>query len=163
MHSFSQLIEVYIGRAYRIAFAVLGSRCDAEDAVQEACLRAVRCLNQLEQDDRFEFWFARIVANCSRNLLRRSKRRRAAGSVPVEEAANLLANDGGVNSVECSMDLRRCVSQLPELHRLVVHLHYAEELTTGEIAYVLSRPQGTIRRLLSESYGMLRHSMRGNA
>jgi RNA polymerase sigma-70 factor (ECF subfamily) len=156
-HAFSQLIELHAARAYRLAFAILGNRSDAEDAVQEACTRAHRSLKQLRQDESFRVWFARIVANCSRNSLRRQRRRRGLVSyVPLDETTHSSPTEDEVSSLEALIDLHCALSRLPEEHRLVIVLHYVEEMTTREIAYTIGRPEGTVRRLLSESYVKLR-------
>ena len=55
-----------------------------------------------------------------------------------------------------SLDIEQAIARLPESHRLAVMLRYAEDASTDDIASTLNRPAGTIRRILSESYRMLR-------
>jgi RNA polymerase sigma factor (sigma-70 family) len=55
-----------------------------------------------------------------------------------------------------SLDIEQAIARLPKFHRLAVMLRYAEDVSTDDIASALNRPAGTIRRILSESYRMLR-------
>src|SRR5438034_11836562 len=64
LESFSQLIDPLLGPAYRLAAVMLGDRSAAEDAVQEASIKAWRKLRQLRGDAHsLRAWFLSIVAN----------------------------------------------------------------------------------------------------
>ncbi len=62
---FSFLIEKYKHLAYNIAFRILNNNEDAEEAVQDAFLRAFKALSSFKGDAKFSTWFYRIVVNVS--------------------------------------------------------------------------------------------------
>src|SRR5438309_10373953 len=66
--SFERLIEPHIAAGYRLAATMLNDPGRAEDAVQEATLRAWRSLGQLRSSAHFRTWFLSIVANRSRSM-----------------------------------------------------------------------------------------------
>ena len=57
--------------------------------------------------------------------------------------------------IEASIDVQRALARLPGTHRLVIVLHYLEDLPFHEVAAILQRPPGTIRRIGREAVGQL--------
>ena len=148
---FAELLTSSTPRAYRAAVAILGDRQEAEDALQEAAIVAYRSMLRLRDESAFGAWFLRIAVNKAKDLLRKRKReqRRAFALSQVHIAPSNV-------DVESMMDVAQAVEQLPDNHRTVVRLYYAGGHSTPEIARMLDRPESTVRRLLSESYRMLR-------
>ena len=148
---FVQRLTGSIPRVFRAAVAILGDSQEAEDAVQEAAIVAFRSIMTLRNKQAFHTWFLRIAVNKAKDMLRRRKREQerafALSQVPVSRSEV---------DVETAMDVVQAVEQLPDCHRTVVRLYYAGGYSTPEIARMLDRPEGTVRRLLSESYRMLR-------
>lgn len=157
--SFDQLMENHALRAYRLAFAILQNQSDAEDAVQEAFITAYKSVRKLEKEGAFGSWLSRIVATRAYDLLRKKQREQKAiagrTSTLKMEMSHTVSNPAE-NKLDFDMDLHEAIKRLPELHRLTILLRYSEDSSTEEIAYVLNRPVGTIRRILSESYRLLR-------
>jgi len=79
---FNQLFRGYMPGLHRVALRVLGSREDAEDALQDGLLAAWHNLKTFEGRSRFSTWLTRIVVNSS---LMRLRRRRAHTVVSIEE------------------------------------------------------------------------------
>ncbi len=152
--SFAQLISLAAPRAFRAAVSILRDAQEAEDAVQEASIVAFRNMSRLRDERTFTSWFLRIVTNKSIDLLRKRKRDQA----QIVDLSNLADLRGEVKGVdrETIMDITEAVEDLPVVHRSVIQLYYAAGYTTPEIARMLGKPEGTIRRLLSEAYKMLR-------
>jgi RNA polymerase sigma-70 factor (ECF subfamily) len=153
--NFSQLVKNYTTKAYRIAFALLRDQADAEDAVQDAFVTAYRSIAKLQKEESFGSWLCRIVTSRAYDIMRKRKRRREV--VSGERLSDVEQLPSHSDSWDLSLDLRWAIEHLPETHRLVVLLHYAEGATTDEIGYILDRPPGTVRRILSESYRLMRH------
>jgi RNA polymerase sigma-70 factor (ECF subfamily) len=154
--AFAELVRRHGAQAYRIAFALLKNRSDAEDAVQGAFLVAFRSLATLKDPTAFRPWLNRIVVNRSRDLLR--KRRR--GREFIQLLGQSIVNDPlSGRQIERTVVLRQAIDSLPELHRLVILLYYSQGYSTGEIAVTIDRPPGTVRRILSEAYKMLRSAL----
>lgn len=156
--SFTHLVTNYTTRAYRIAFTILRNKNDAEDAVQEAFTTAYRSLQKLEKEEAFGSWLARIVTSRSYDILRQRQRDKitVASEDPTPELEQVPSYSDSPEALEKSVDIRWAIDRLPTDHRLVVTLRYTQDATTDEIAAIMNRPAGTIRRILSESYRLLR-------
>ena len=156
---FAQLVRNHTTRVYRIAFALLQDGSDAEDAVQEAFITAYRSIKKLEKDEAFGSWLARIVTTRAYDIIRKRQhgKKVSPDQNPLPDVEELPSPVDSIKATELSLDLHQAIERLPEAHRLVVLLRYAEDATTDEIAYILGRPAGTVRRMLSESYRLMRH------
>jgi len=84
---FQELMVPYERAAYRMAFSVLRNDADAEDAVQEACIKAFRNLSLFRMESSFGTWLLSIVLNEARMRLRKTKR------MP-SDSIDELASDG---------------------------------------------------------------------
>ena len=120
--------------AYRLARSILGEDQPAEDAAQEACIIVYRTIASLRSSAAFRTWFYRIVVREAAALKRRRTRTEPApyiSAVPNDHTA--------------AIDVWRALSTLSHALREVVVLRYFEDLSSPEIASVLSIPQGTVR------------------
>ncbi len=162
--AFGQLMEMHAIRAYRIAYSVIPKQQEAEDAVQEACITAFKSIGKIEKEESFGSWFGRIVTSRAYDVGRKKQRtQKVVEKETVEmqlELSRASANPGN-STIDSSIDLQNAISKLPELHRLAIMLRYSEDASTEQIARTLNRPAGTVRRILSESYRMLRLSLQG--
>src|SRR5688572_6749453 len=141
----------------------MGQRASAEDATQEAFLRAYRSIRTF-RGDRFRAWLLSIVANACRDELRRQRRRPAlsldaprGGDIPALDPPDpgLTPEDGAMNA-ELRAALERALLQLPEDWRLVVVLSDVHGLSYQEVAQVAALPVGTVKSRLSRARGRLR-------
>lgn len=160
--AFSQLMENHALRAYRIAFALLQNRSDAEDVVQEAYVTAYKSIGKLKKEESFNSWFSRIVTTRAYDFLRKKQQNCKATEAQAQAVKEELQGNSSQRNPEFSIDLHRAMEQLPEQHRLAILLRYAEDASTEEIADILNRPVGTVRRILSESYRLLRLYLQGD-
>jgi RNA polymerase sigma-70 factor (ECF subfamily) len=131
-------------RLYSVARLILRSTDLAEDAVQEALVRAWQQLPSLRDPDRFDAWLYRLVVNAcadqGRQLRRWSQQVRA---LPMK--STVTDETGWVNDRE---QLTRGFDRLKPEQRAVVVLHYYSGFTTAEIAQMLRIPEGTARSRL---------------
>ena len=130
--SFSRLIEPLLDPAFRLAAVMLGDRAAAEDAVQEASIKAWRKLRQLRGDERsLRPWFLSIVAN----ECRMARRQRwwsvikLADTPPAESATDQYSG--------AATDVRRALLRLKPDDRLPLVLHFYLDLPLDEIARML--------------------------
>src|SRR3954469_14033032 len=77
VEAFARLVDRHYARCARIAARILGNREDAEEALQDAFLRAYKALGDYEDRERFAAWLTRIVVNQCRTMLARTRRREA--------------------------------------------------------------------------------------
>lgn len=158
VRAFEELVARYQGIAYRVAWLVARQAGEAEDAVQEAFVKAYYALPRFHPGAPFRPWLLRIVANEARNRVRSSRRReglvlRAAatdpgGAAPSPEVAALEREDAEA--------LMRALERLRESDRLVIAYRYLFELSETEMADALGVRPGTVKSRLSRALGRLR-------
>ncbi len=164
LESFNRLVLLHQDQVYSLALRFMGRRAEAEDAAQEAFLRAYRAIRTF-RGEHFRAWLLSITANACRDELRR-QRRRPTRSLddrgPDGEAAALDPADPGPSpeSVALNSDLRaaleRALLQLPEEWRLVVVLADVHGLSYEEVAEAARLPLGTVKSRLSRARGRMR-------
>jgi len=129
LDSFSQLIDPLLDPAYRLAAVMLGDRSAAEDAVQEASIKAWRKLRQLRGDAQsLRAWFLSIVAN----ECRMARRTRWFSVIRVADVPAPAPDDR-----ESHSDLRRALMRLTPDERLPLVLHFYLDLPLDEVARTL--------------------------
>jgi RNA polymerase sigma-70 factor (ECF subfamily) len=136
---FASYLDRSLDRSFRLAAVILGNREDAEDAVEDAALRAWQHFASLRDHDRFDAWFGRIVVNVCRDRLRQRRGRPAA--LVFDPPSQLDAIDESVERAA----LHGALARLTPEHRAVVALHYLEGLTVDQIADRLGVRAGTVK------------------
>jgi RNA polymerase sigma factor (sigma-70 family) len=127
--SFSRLIEPLLDPAYRLAAVMLGDRGAAEDAVQEASIKAWRKIRQLRGDTAsLRSWFLSIVAN----ECRMSRRTRWWNVIKLADVRHPEPPES-----ESHVDLRRALLRLNPDERLPLVLHFYLDLPLEEVARTL--------------------------
>jgi RNA polymerase sigma-70 factor (ECF subfamily) len=131
--------------AFRTACLILGNPSDAEEAVQEAFLRAWRFRASLSSGSDVRRWLYRVVVNTCNSKLRTEipHRDRRAHDSELEHVAS---------PTDASLDVER---DLPTHLRVVVVLRYYADLSEREIATAIGRPQGTVKSRLHEARRLL--------
>jgi RNA polymerase sigma-70 factor (ECF subfamily) len=128
--AFTSLLRPLLEPAYRLAFGMLQDRALAEDAVQEAALKAWRKIHQLREGFQISPWFYGIVANECRMSRRSPWWSLVKTAAP---AGSSIAPDGlGAERI----DLRRALKELPLQQRLVVVMYFYLDLPLEEIARI---------------------------
>ncbi len=130
----------------------LGDRERAEEAAQEAFVRAYFALGKLNKPESFFSWLLGIASRVAKEQQREERRHQQVAHVLGRRAADPeLSNDYA---------LERAVAELPELYRQVVLLRYYGGLSCGQVARQMGTPLGTVTKQLSRAYHMLRQSLR---
>jgi RNA polymerase sigma-70 factor (ECF subfamily) len=146
-------------RLYAVARLVLRDTSLAEDAVQEALVRAWQQLPSLRDPDRFDAWLYRLVVNAcadqGRQLRRFSQQVR---QIPLDASIN---DDTG--AVADREQLERGFSRLRPEQRAVVVLHYYSGFSAAEIARILGIPEGTARSRLHYATEAMRAALQADA
>lgn len=143
---FGPLIEP----AFRLAFGLLHDRQLAEDAVQEAALRAWHKLSQLRDGAGIRPWFLAFVANQCRNMRRSSW-------LSVVRTDNADGRTHGFEErVVAGADLKRAIKDLSYDHRLAIVLHFYLDLPLDEVATITGVPLGTVKSRLHRAEAQLR-------
>jgi RNA polymerase sigma-70 factor (ECF subfamily) len=153
---------------YRTARAILRNDAEAEDAVQEAYIRAYRYLDTFRGDSKLSTWLVRIAANQA--LMRRRRNARSAVVLPLdgsgssgEEAPEATSEEPGPESQALRAQLRGLletrIDQLPDGYRAVFVLRALEELSVEETATALGIPEATVRTRHFRARSLLRESL----
>jgi RNA polymerase sigma factor (sigma-70 family) len=157
--AYTQLVRMHEQIAFRTAHLITGNSADAQDAAQEAFVKAYDALWRFRSGAPFRPWLLRIVANESHNQRRSAGRRtglaRRAGddrtsgdAAPSPEAAVLAS--------ERRAALLAAIDGLAEPHRLVIACRYLLELSEQETAAALNCRRGTVKSRLSRALEQLR-------
>lgn len=146
--SFERLIEPHIALGYRLAAAMLNDAGQAEDAVQEATLRAWRSISQLRSSARARSWYLSIVANRCRSM----RGTRWWSVIRLPEARSGLTSPADV--ADRREDLSRALRRLNPGERAAVFLRFYEDLNSREIGEALgitaTAARSRIRRALQQ-------------
>lgn len=156
--AFEELVTRYQGIALRVAWLVVRDRGEAEDAVQDAFVKAYSAMGRFRTGSPFRPWILRIVGNEARNRGRSSRRRdglrlRATALEQATTAAS--AESSALGRADAEM-LLAALERLPERDRIVVAMRYLLELTESETAEALDVPPGTVKSRLSRALVRLR-------
>ena len=137
---FATALEGELSMAYRLAGYMLADAAEAQDAVQEASVRAWRGWLALRERDRFHAWFSQILVNVCRTRLRQRSKRR---TVDIEDVD--IEGTDPFKAALAKDAVGRAISALSVELRMVLVLRYWGDLSLAEIADRLRIPIGTVK------------------
>lgn len=154
---------------FRTARGILKSDVEAEDALQEAYLRAWRALHSFRAESTLSTWLVRIVINEALGRLRQ----RSAHVIPLHAALDNAGRepeawlegdpDQRPDRIATRSQLRRLmearIDLLPDAFRTVFMLRAVEELNVEEVAVALDIPEATVRSRFFRARGLLREGL----
>jgi RNA polymerase sigma-70 factor (ECF subfamily) len=157
--AFDKIVESFQDMAVGFAYSLLSNFEQAEDAAQEAFLRAYLDLAQLAEHDRFGGWFRAILFHqCGRMT-----RRRYIPSVPLSTASHLASDTPSpwehLDATEREMEAAKIVDSLPDRERPIVVLFYMDSYSQQEIAQFLDVPVNTVKKRLQSARKRLHERM----
>ena len=166
--AFALLMRRNNRRLYRLARAVLRDDAEAEDALQEAYLKAFQSLPGFRGESALSTWLARFVLNEALGRRRRQSRRQ--NVVPMvsntpESGVEQVADDDqhspdrAFGRSQMRALLERKVDQLPESFRTIFVLRSVEEMSVEETAACLGLPEATVRSRHFRARGLLREGL----
>lgn len=165
-HAFELLVARYTRFAGAVALGVLGDYHGALDVVQEAFVKVLRGLNDLDDPRRFKGWLRNVVR---RTALDARRRRRVAGRsgdpLPGEEEGTVplpapdVRPEDLLARAELREQVRHEIAQLPETQREVVMLKYIEGMSYEAIAEATGLTVSTIESRLFRARNALRQRL----
>lgn len=160
--AFGQLITRYYAGLIQVVYRLCGEAQLAEDAAQEACLRAWLNLPAFKPDRPFRPWLYRIALNAALDMLRQPH------PIGLEEEAALLADpaanpEAALLAQEQASRVQQAVNALPEAARVVLVLREYGGLSYQEIAQALDVPTGTVMSRLNYARTRLREILIENS
>jgi RNA polymerase sigma factor (sigma-70 family) len=162
---YSLLVDKYKDRAFSLAFGMLKNRQEAEEAAEDAFIRAYNALDKFQSRARFGTWFYRIVYNVCITRLHRKK-----DAPKVSEYDDEKDRDGSAVSVQLSIYaeiemhdmvsfVRKIISEMPDRYRVMLSLFYFQELSYQEICECTQMPIGTVKTQLFRARTMLQERL----
>jgi RNA polymerase sigma factor (sigma-70 family) len=161
LRHFETTVLAHLDAAYNLARWITRNDSGAEDAVQEACLRAFRFFAN-QHGPNPKAWFMAIVRNACMDWLK-EQRPRALEDEYDDDAHSVAAGPSepdaaAMNAVETRW-IRECIAALPAEYREVIVLRELEELSYKEISAVIDVPIGTVMSRLSRARDLLQQKM----
>ncbi|VAW37430.1 hypothetical protein MNBD_CHLOROFLEXI01-3350 [hydrothermal vent metagenome] len=167
--AYGELMRRHQTAVYNVAYRLLGRRVEAEDATQEAFMRAYRALDRFDVERPFAPWIKRITTNLCLNWLESAKVK------PQLLAAEMSRDDRPVDMddwaqtapspeqtmvrQEQSVRLRQAILTLPPRYRAAIELRHFQELSYDEMADVLQRPLSSVKSDLFRARKLLAKKM----
>src|SRR5262249_50007825 len=139
------LVEKYEGRAFWIAYHMLGHTDDAQDVVQDAFVRAFRALPRFRLGKPFYTWFCQIVIHLAIDTLR--KRRGGARALAVAQSPSASNGDPSDRLLkdESAACVQELLERLPPRERAILVLRDIEGVSAKEIADIIGSNHATVR------------------
>jgi RNA polymerase sigma-70 factor (ECF subfamily) len=169
--TFEMIIRTQSRALFAIAYGILQNREEAEDAVQDALVKAWKSRWRVRDPEKFPAWLAMIARHRARDVFR--KRR----TVPLEEyleghapLASPERGEGGLcstfsesnatDTTALDRQLHSALAALPELHRSVLTLRYFEEMDYRSIENLLGLSNGSLRGILGRALAAMRKQLK---
>jgi RNA polymerase sigma-70 factor (ECF subfamily) len=164
------LMDRHFSSVARVAFRITGNEADAEEAAQEAFLKAYNKLPNFRQDSAFSTWIMRIVMNTAINLVERRNRdlsyhapRIADEPVAAEHTVRVADGQAGPENVLLSREattLRRAaMAELTPMERTAFTLRHMEDVPMAEIAAALNVTTNSAKQAVFRAVSKLRRSL----
>lgn len=166
------LMRRYNQSLYRAARSILKNEEEAEEAVQDAYLKAYGAISNFRGNSKLSTWLIRIVINEA--LARQRKQQRRTAIIPIDSDAGVdstitegatMSDAGSANPeqdaqrVEVRRLIERNIDKLPDAFRCVFVLRALEEMTVEETASCLDIPEATVRSRYFRARGLMREAI----
>jgi len=159
--AFEALVLAYQSLAFRAAFVIAGDAADAEEAAQDAFVKAHRALGRFRRGEPFRPWLLTIVANEARNR-RRTRGRRAGLALRAAAEPQATAEDPeeAALATERRERLLTAVERLRDDDRDILACRYFLELSEDETAAALGIARGTVKSRAHRALARLQEELR---
>jgi RNA polymerase sigma-70 factor (ECF subfamily) len=165
--AWGEIVRRYKSAVFGVALGILGNPADAEDAAQDAFIRAFENLHRYDLKRKFSTWLFTVTANLCKNKLRREKfftplKNLAQLRGPAEDPAEQVARE------EREALVQQALQSLDEKYRAPLVLRFYGDLDYKEIAQALSLPEGTVKTRIHRGKAALKRwletkGVKGNA
>jgi RNA polymerase sigma factor (sigma-70 family) len=152
--AFEMIIRAHSRTLFAIAYSVLQSREEAEDAVQDSLVKAWKTRWHVRDPEKFPAWLATIARYRAHDVFRRRR------TVPISEQILEPTEPALSNATALDQQLQSALATLPELHRAVLTLRYFEEMDYRTIENTLGLTNGALRGILGRALAAMRKQLR---
>ncbi len=152
--AFEMIIRTYSRALFAIAYGILQNREEAEDAVQDALVKAWKSRWRVRDPQKFPAWICMIARHCARDVYR--KRRH----IPLSEQTIEPAESEAADTTALDRQLHSALAELPELHRSALTLRYFEDMDYQSIEKLLGLTNGALRGILGRALASMRKQLK---
>ena len=159
----AQLIQEYQLGVFRLALSVLNDPGEANEAMQDTFIAALRSLKSFRELSTFKAWLYTIALNISRSRLRKRKslerlQRTLTALFQVQSRSSSNPEDVVIGDEEDAV-VWQAIENLGEKHRIPIVLRYYHEMSVAEIAEIMNLKEGTVHSRLSIGREKLRSQL----
>lgn len=158
--AFESIVDLYRPALYNIAKRMLRNSEDANDAVQETFIKALRSLPDFDSKRPIKPWLSRICSNCCVDILRERKRN-ADSLTPYEfklESREMGLAEHAENALTRD-HVMTALKRLPRKYRDILLMRHYNDMDVMEIATALNAPEGTVKSWLFRARALLKQSL----
>lgn len=153
--TFARVAQEYASRLYVVAYRMLGQRDDAEDAVQRALLKCFAARDAYSPRWAVSTWLYRALTNVCIDDLRR-RHTAAAGTRASSAVAPRHTRPAPVDE---RVDVERALTRVPREARMLLALHYVDDLSFGELARIRGISVNTVKSQLARGKAIMRETL----
>lgn len=150
-----QAMSEHLKSVFRVSFAILNDRQDAEDVTQETFLAYHLSKDGFESEEHIRRWLLTVAVNKSKNLMKSSWKRKHRSMEDPEVLGMTVTFQTGEDR-----ELLQAVSELPLKCRTVIHLFYYEDYKIKEIAETLNVSENTVKSQLNRGRTLLKAKLK---
>src|ERR1700731_1124415 len=151
--AFEMIIRTQSRPLFAIAYGILQNREEAEDAVQDALVKAWKSRWRGRDPEKFPAWLCMIARHRARDFFRRRR------AVPLSELPE-IADTQTTDTTILDRQLHSALAALPEVHRAAISLRYFEEMDYATIESRLGLTNGSLRGILGRALATMRKQLK---
>ena len=152
--AFGMIIRIHSRALFAIAYGILQNREEAEDAVQDALVKAWKSGWRLRDPEKFPTWLCMIARHRARDIFRRRR------TVPLSGEMTEPVESEATDTTALDQQLHFALAALPKLHRSALALRYFEEMDYRSIEKLLGLSNGALRGILGRALASMRKELR---
>ncbi len=138
---YARLVDQYKSYAFTIALKVLNNRSEAEEAAQDAFVKAFHYLKGFNRQARFSTWLYRIVFNTAVSYKRKNKQ--VLSSIEFHDHAH--EEESSLEKDDKQVFVSQAMEHLNEADRLAIQLYYIKEFSLEEVAELMGQNMNTLK------------------
>jgi RNA polymerase sigma-70 factor, ECF subfamily len=162
--AFEMIIRTHSRSLFAIAYGILQNREEAEDAVQDALVKAWKSRWRVRDPEKFPAWLCTISRHRARDVFRKRRPipQYSEGHAPLVAPEHYQGGSAPTSSAEEALDqqLHSALAALPELHRTAISLRYFEEMDYATIESRLGLTNGSLRGILGRALASMRKQLK---
>lgn len=146
--AYGQLVNAYKDLVFTLALRMLRHREEAEEAAQDAFIKAYKSLDKFKGDSKFSTWIYRVTYNTCLDSIKKNKKHINNVSIDEFTINKIETIDNALEEMikaEKSNLIKQCINRLPSEDSYILTLYYFEELTLEELSKIIDVSSNTLK------------------